>query len=870
MAAFPGVMGKLTAMAMAGDPQGGAEHGATPEQVSQVSGDNPQELSPADQYFSVQGVSEADQKQLTDIIQEYRESWAQDRLERLRQWMENVFYWKGLQVIRWDSSSNCWYDALGWARSEGQEDGEETELERWINPLTLMFANVFTGTMSRAVPRCVIKPQNADASLKDTITAKAGKEALGIIERKNRIKKMVRSEFEMLYLFGSYFKYTRAVVDGNMFGWDTEAVFADMEIEMPARYKCPKCGTETPAAGGQMDGIACPECGAFLGQESYFAAGEGNRKSLKAVGEKKVPRAGVKMSLHSPLEIDCDPKAKGDRPLEQTPILNKELEIDFGEACRMFPALRGKIAPGVESSTTENAGVEKLARTDAVSAMGGYTADNTMGNPTFSQTWVTPNAYYKKGDYEFGARMEKKFSEGLVITQFGPLVADIRAANLIKEWSHCALYENQGIYCQAIANTVVSFNARFNRVMWILDDWAARASVGLNFFDAARVDTEKMSGKRTPAGTGIPVPMRVHGEARPMSEIMAHFDLPINPALWNYPQMLLTFCELIVGIPRQLGGTGTQDDVETLGGQQLQLSRAATTLKPYWENVQDEHAHASFNAIYCLKALMRTGSVKKIWDVIEARGGAFQNNEVDWTAMEGDVEVVVDEDQDLPVSPEELRAAFMAMFEALKENNPAAAEWFAVPENQDMVLSSMVPGSALPSEPQRLKTEMDIQTLIENPSVMVMDPRQAGAQVEKLPVEPDKNVDDFAEAKEVIRRYRQSHCELRTQNPMAWARLDSYYDMLVDLEAQVAAEQAKRQMMVQAAGVPPKQDSTDPEMKAEMQELMQQAGPAIMRLAQIMSMDPVLTKGTASAQVSAAKEIVDTTVDAARLMAGGK
>ena len=55
-------------------------------------------------------------------------------------------------------------------------------------------------------------------------------------------------------------------------------------------------------------------------------------------------------------------------------------------------------------------------------------------------------------------------------------------------------------------------------------------------------------------------------------------------------------------------------------------------------------------------------------------------------------------------------------------------------------------------------------------------------------------------------------------------------------------------------------------MQQEFQLLMQQAAPAILRLAQIAQMDPSLTKGTASAQVSAGKEIVDTTVKAADLI----
>ena len=110
---------------------------------------------------------------------------------------------------------------------------------------------------------------------------------------------------------------------------------------------------------------------------------------------------------------------------------------------------------------------------------------------------------------------------------------------------------------------------------------------------------------------------------------------------------------------------------------------------------------------------MKAGAVTKIKDVVESQGGAFQNNEVDWTSMQGSVEFSSDESQDLPVNPDELKAAIQAMFEELAKNNPAAAEWFDVPANQDMAESLMLPGSVIPNEAQRLKTEADIQTLID-------------------------------------------------------------------------------------------------------------------------------------------------------------
>ena len=104
--------------------------------------------------------------------------------------------------------------------------------------------------------------------------------------------------------------------------------------------------------------------------------------------------------------------------------------------------------------------------------------------------------------------------------------------------------------------------------------------------------------------------------------------------------------------------------------------------------------------------------------------------------MAGEVEVYSDQDQALPVSPDQLRQTFMTMFQELSQQNPAATEWFKVPANQDMVLSTMLPGSVSPVRSQITKTQMDIQILLTKPAAMVVD--QNGKQVTQLPIRPTR------------------------------------------------------------------------------------------------------------------------------------
>ena len=93
------------------------------------------------------------------------------------------------------------------------------------------------------------------------------------------------------------------------------------------------------------------------------------RQTLGVVGTQKVPRAMVKQTIHSPLEVDADPNAKS---LTQTPVLVLDQEIDIGEARMMLPAMRAEIQEGATVSTTQNAEYERLRRAEVNSITSGF------------------------------------------------------------------------------------------------------------------------------------------------------------------------------------------------------------------------------------------------------------------------------------------------------------------------------------------------------------------------------------------------------------------------------------------------------------------------------------------------------------------
>lgn len=828
---------------------------------------NPQQQPPVNPFVR-HGLLEEDQKTTIDTITEVCSNWAQDRMERIRVMMLNVMMEKGIQWVGWDQTSNCWFDALAELRNNGQvEDGESIDLERWMNNITLMFKQVFVGNLTRAVPKSVVRPANAEKP-KDVQTAKAAEDLVDILDRKNKARKLQRTIWETMYSFGCYFRYTRPVLDGVENGYDEELNFTDLEIQTPARMKCMRCGLETPmemlpqAAPGQM--MQCPGCGSSMGAESYYAAGEGNRISLQAAGVNRVPRASVRQSIHSPLEVDLDPNCK---EWWQTSVLRFNREINLGSALKSFPDYRDKIEAGASDSLSPNADWEKLMRTQERSVTSGYASDLGQQRPTYSMVWMNPEAYYFKRKYDYAARMEKAFPEGCLVEMIGSVCVGVRPAVMRDDWSSARLYESYGPYCPSIAERVVPFNQRFNAAMQMLDDWMQRSSTGINVMDGSRLDKQKVDKRPLLPGHVFEVPMRINGEARPLSETFMHYDLPMNPAAWSYPQMLLTFCELIAGLPPQAFGGGTQENVDTATGQAQMLSQATEGMQPYWENVKDECAAAAWNEVKWAKKLMQAGAMQKVWRAEEARGAGWRNKMVDWDQMQGEVEIYSDEDQGLPVTPDQLRQTFILMFQELSKGNPAAQEWFGVPSNADQVLSTMIPGSVSPVAAQITKTQMDIQILLQQPMQTILGPN--GEEIQKLPVEPDKNFEDYTTAKECVRRFAIEECDLRFSNPEAWERLNLYIEQLEDMDAQVAAERAARQTKVNAAGQPPS-SGPDPDTMAILQEVQQLGTKMVERLAQIAQLPPEATKGTAAAQVSAARGVTDAAIDLAKVMNGAK
>ena len=839
--------------------------------------------NPANPWMQIP-LDQTDLDHLVHIVSLYRDQWCTDRLVRQRIWIKNVLFYRNIQILDWwqdiNGGNGGWVDTLAWYRgSDKVRDGEGTELEKFQHPITLMLGETFVGVLSREVPATVVRPVDPRQPA-DVMTALAAQTAIGIIERRNKVRQMVRDEFEMFYLYGTYFKYTRGTFE-SQWGWDDEMVLGEMQVAQAPSMRCLHCGASTPwdnmgigqnpsqpkdqnqdqgqqpdFGGGEMPN--CPQCQTPMGPESWYEGGA-PVASMQVSGTKRVPRAMVRQTIHSPMEIDADPQAKD---LSATAILAFDQEADIGELRTMFPDNWDKLHEGEPVSTTAMADYDRLRRNEVYAMGTAYTTDTNQQRSTYSQVWMAPFSFARDGDAEFAARMRKLAPNGLKLSMVGSEVLGVRLGDLTKEWSQARTRHNFGLYSTTVAESVTSFNERFNSAMQAYDDYMMRAPFGLNLVQGGKIDPDKWKGNTLSPTTITPIWLNTAGNES-LANVFQHFDIPVNPGLALYPQMLWQFAQLLNGLPPQVAGAGTNEDVETFGGQQLQMDSAASGLTPFWENVKEEHAWAAQNAIECLQKLMKSGACREIWGVVEDEGADFRSELVNLDRMQGQVEVYADEDQDLPVTPQQMRESLGLVFKEIGNGNQAALRLMDVPENQDLMIQTLFPNMVSPTRGQMMKTLRDLQTVAKTPSSVSQNPD--GSYGETLAAQPEME-EDMSIAIPTVSEFLIKNADARTKKPDVYKRWEAYFAQCQEMQTQQQVRTAKLQLQVKMAGVPPQAPKTDPGTAQAVQELQSLAMQMAQRLGQLAMLDPAMTGNTASAQVSAANDVVGSAIDAAKEM----
>lgn len=787
------------------------------------------------------GLTVEDQQRLIALVRRYKDQWSQDRMMLIERCLLNLEFFKGNQFIAFGPGRAEFFDAAGWISENGQhaEDADDKDLYQYCNNFYQMLATGFIAALSPQVPKSRWLPENAE-QLTDVTTAKAAQALIGIIERQNREQALLKQQLLYLYTAGAAFRHTRYIVDADRAGSRHEPVFQETLTQiLPDRYHCFACGQDTPATSG---GNNCGNCHAQLDGESFFPAEYG--PATQKLGEEEVPNGMVAQNIYSPLEVDCDPAAQN---LCQTPILNLEVEVHVGALRAAYPGMYEQIEGSATSTLSANGSIDRIARQQVYSQTGAYASILEDQRPTLSRTWIQPWAFDLEDDQEFGQRMREFYPNGVLLVNVGDTFLTAQEAKLADEWTWAGTHEGFGLYPPAIGDVVVPFQKRYNDMANILHEFMDRCSSGVTLANADLIDNKAMQGKPMLPGVLNLVKLKRTGApgSQRLADALFQFQFQMHEEAFAYLDKLAMNAQIFAGVPPQIHGGPGDENVQTFGGQQQQLNVALGKLNIYWENLRDEHAAADGLAVRCAQRNM-TDDLRQ---VILENGSEFRNNYVRLDDLQGNAHAYPDIDQGFPMTAAELRQRWMDLMQAATQN-PVAQAIFTESSNQEQAATALgVPGIVIPGAAMRAKVLQVLDQLVKTQPIPSLDAHTGQPDGQWKPsILPDKEVDDFAVLKQVVRQYAQENSDLAAKNPAGWQNLLAYLTAASALQTQRAMEEAQQQTMVAQAGMP--QEAPKPEIPpAAIDDVAHTVG-------NLMHLPPAATGGNIQRQVQAANTLI--------------
>jgi hypothetical protein len=724
---------------------------------------------------------------LIAAVNAQREKWNWKRRGIVLKVLQNKSMLKGDHHVGAYPGTYNQFDAMQeLSRFNGADDkNADLSVERKPHNFYRVVEKAYVSSIGAAIPRSRWKPANADVE-EDRETAKVSSRVEEIIERANKGPRMLKQELMEMFTSGCYFKFTRYVVDPDRTGTHKETIVKMTKGEvLPPRYVCFNCGTTTPQSelmGRQA--ITCPVCGTPFGPENFF---EDHIAEIPVAEQKAdVPNGMVLQSVYGPMHIDADPDSPD---LMNTPLLNVAEEVSIGWLRMTFDDHWGEFQEA-QSAGNVSEQLERLYR-DILTTPQGYATSfsfSSQNKPTYNRTWIQPMLFAEMEgvDKSQAKELMKAFPSGCMLAWVGEIALQIRAAKLTDEWTWNGTEQvGFGLYPAPAGDAAVPVQQRLNDCMDKIDDYMDRLAVGILLANTEVVDEKALNGKAMLPGILNPVKFRKGMAMSDIQHAIFQVKAQIDSLIFQYVAMLKQDIELLVGTPPQTFGAGTQEGVETMGGQRQQLQTGMQRLNLDWESLCDEHAEAAENAIKCAAKNMTDDWFMAVND---EDSGDVRNDYVYLDQMKGSVHAERDTEQGFPMTASEIRTFWQEVL--TNAENQFVAALMDEPQNVEACVRALaIPGMVAPKGAARGKMLRQIAKLIEGKPIQQPDPI-SGEPLMVPSVQPNKYLDDCATLVKLIPSWADEHWDQLEEKPDAIANLEAFFKMCVLYEHELATELA--------------------------------------------------------------------------------
>jgi hypothetical protein len=671
---------------------------------------------------------------------------------------------------------------------QGVSDGKDVDLYQSNDNVYQMLCLAFIAALSPDVPKTRYQPGDADNEA-DIMIAQKASTIQSYNERRNGIKALQKLELLYLWCAGSYFCYTRHIIDKNRAGINHDPIMAMVPQQvLPARYVCPQCATVTPENKlGPMAGSKpkCPNCGAQMGPSDWY---EGYTVPVpQQVGVKESPAGMTAMDVYSGLNVDVDPDAK---ELYESLYLDLEGETNIAWVRAQFPALYKQVQQGEANSGSTADDTAKMAR-QAVTTPGangmGATAMTTSNVGTYSRCWLQAEAFNILEDQEMAKSLTAMFPNGCKLVTFSnDLFLQAIPERMMDKWTWCPTIKGLGMYPFAVGDVALDVQVRINDAANNVHAYMDRLAFGTILYDSDIIDGDSIAKKALVPGnmTGVKRTGDMEGTKTPLSELMYQPNFTIDSHIFEYGPQLIQLAQVLVGVQPQTFG-GSDPNVQTMGGQQQALKTALGRMMLFWDQIREEHAARAQNSVKCSIANM-DDEIKIVVDG-DVQGN-YKNETLLASQLTGEFLAYAESDEGFPASYEEVQARIMQLLEQ-GQKNPFLMSVLSDPDTQKVVAHYILPDQIrLPGERERARLKTIMQMLSKGQPSMQDGPNGQPIIIPSIHLDP--KYDDMAMAQTIAKGWLQDNWQTQPTNPDGFANVLAFLTEASQLVQEAQASQA--------------------------------------------------------------------------------
>src|ERR1700744_2229078 len=788
------------------------DHGSDPQAAAQQllpSEPNKDNPAPAtgEQVASAVQLSPEEQAALLEIRRTFKLRWQPKRMVFVREGMRAFEALRG-NTYALLNDRNAALDTINQLMQGLIDGGDDDDLHDHNENIYQMFCMSFIAALMVNLGKVRYTPADADDEADQEISRK-GSTIQAFNERKNDEEALKQLQLLYLWTTGSYWRYTRYVIDSVRGGINYEPDVQIQQVKVtPDGYICPKCSAFTPdddAATPFSGAPHCKKCGNQLKQSSWY---EGQYLNMPVkVGDIETPGGLAACDIVNGLMVDSNPDAM---TLAETELLDYTIDISAGKLRSAFPKMYDQIQPMIGTDAGSDGDASRMAR-NAMTTPGTNNKPMTVeGLCSYSRCWITPDGINELQDKNLAASLRAKFPKGcrLMLCGTETFLGAVPEA-LTDHWTWCGTLRGTGLYPFPAGKVVLDVQERVTDIVNIEHAYLARLAFGTILYDADFIDGDALTSRVLSPGNMTPVSRTDEetGISKPLGELMYQPEFRIDPEIFKQVQALTMRAHLLAAIMPQIFG-GSDPNVQTKGGQEQALNTALGRLKQYVNQMRGENAQYARVSVKC--SIDNMDEELKIVEEGDTRN-TYQTVKLLKSQLTGDFFTYPETAEGFPSTFEQIRDRIMQLLSDPK-GNPWAAQIMSDPDNAAAVARYVMPDEmTLPGDEQRAKVKNTLTLLSQGKPGLGPNPKQQPGTPPLPPVPipsimPDIRIDDPSVCATLAKKWLLKNWQQLDTNPNGYSNVLAYLTVCAQFakENQAAAaitaqQQQQNQGQSQAA-----------------------------------------------------------------------